>query len=41
MRLGAVLLASGRGRRFGGNKLLAPVEGVPLFVGVIHNPAAT
>lgn len=30
MRLGAVLLASGSGRRFGGNKLLAPVEGVPL-----------
>ena len=30
MRLGAVLLASGRGRRFGGNKLLASVEGVPL-----------
>ncbi len=31
MRLGAVLLASGAGRRFGGNKLLAPVEGVPLI----------
>ena len=31
MRLGAVLLASGAGRRFGGNKLLAPVEGTPLI----------
>lgn len=31
MRLGAVLLASGAGRRFGGNKLLAEVEGVPLI----------
>ena len=26
-----MLLASGSGRRFGGNKLLAPVEGVPLI----------
>lgn len=31
MRLGAVLLASGAGRRFGGNKLLAEVKGVPLI----------
>ena len=30
MKVGGVLLASGAGRRFGGNKLLAPVEGVPL-----------
>lgn len=30
MRVGCVLLASGFARRFGGNKLLTPVEGVPL-----------
>ena len=30
MKVGGVLLASGAGRRFGGNKLLVPVEGVPL-----------
>ena len=30
-RIGAVLLASGLGRRFGSNKLLAAVEGVPLY----------
>lgn len=29
--VGCVLLASGSGRRFGGNKLLARVEGVPLY----------
>ena len=31
MRLGAILMASGAGRRFGSNKLLAQVEGVPLY----------
>lgn len=31
MKLGAVLMASGFGRRFGGNKLLHPVEGVPMI----------
>ncbi len=31
MRLGAVLMASGSGRRFGGNKLLHPVDGVPMI----------
>lgn len=31
MKIGGVLLASGAGRRFGGNKLLVPVEGVPLY----------
>ena len=31
MRLGAVLMASGAGRRFGGNKLLHPVDGVPMI----------
>lgn len=31
MKLGAVLLASGSGRRFEGNKLLAPVKGVPMI----------
>lgn len=30
-RIGAVLLASGQGRRFGSNKLLRLVEGVPLY----------
>lgn len=30
-RVGGVLLASGLGRRFGSNKLLKPVEGVPLY----------
>lgn len=30
MRIGGVLLASGQGRRFGSNKLLAEVEGIPL-----------
>lgn len=30
MRLGAVLMASGSGQRFGGNKLLFPVKGIPL-----------
>ena len=31
MKLGAVLLASGLSRRFGENKLLVPVEGIPLY----------
>ena len=31
LRIGGVLLASGSGRRFGSNKLLAPVDGVPLI----------
>lgn len=31
MALGCVLLASGFGRRFGANKLLAQVDGVPLY----------
>ena len=30
MKAGAVLMASGAGRRFGGNKLLCPVDGVPM-----------
>lgn len=30
MKLGAVLMASGFGRRFGENKLLCPVDGVPM-----------
>lgn len=30
MKVGAVLMASGFGRRFGGNKLLHPVDGVPM-----------
>lgn len=32
MKLGAVLMASGAGRRFGGNKLLHPVDGVPMIL---------
>lgn len=31
MRIGAVLMASGAGRRFGGNKLFYPVDGVPMI----------
>lgn len=31
MRLGAVLMASGMARRFGENKLLHPVDGVPMI----------
>ena len=31
MKLGAVLMAAGFGRRFGGNKLLHPVDGVPMI----------
>lgn len=31
MRLSAVFLASGRGRRFGANKLLTPLHGRPLY----------
>ena len=31
LRLGAVLMASGSARRFGENKLLHPVEGVPMI----------
>ena len=29
--VGCVLMASGAGRRFGGNKLLAAVDGLPLY----------
>lgn len=31
MRIGAVLMASGAGARFGGNKLLQNVEGIPMI----------
>lgn len=31
MKLGAVLMASGAGARFGSNKLLHPVDGVPMI----------
>ena len=33
--LGCILMASGEGRRFGGNKLLAPFQGQPLMVRVL------
>lgn len=32
MKLGAVLMASGSGARFGGNKLLCPVDGAPMIL---------
>ena len=32
MRVGAVLMASGFSRRFGANKLLEPVEGIPMIL---------
>ncbi len=35
MRIGAVVLASGIGERFGGNKLLAPFGDKPLIAGVL------
>ena len=31
MRIGCVVMAAGAGRRFGENKLLAPLQGVPLY----------
>lgn len=31
MKIGCVVMAAGRGRRFGGNKLLAPLAGAPLL----------
>ena len=31
MEIGCVLLCSGYGRRFGSNKLLALLDGVPLY----------
>lgn len=35
MRLQAIVLAAGAGRRFGGRKLLAPFEGRPLIAGAL------
>lgn len=35
MRLEAIVLAAGAGRRFGGRKLLAPFEGRPLIAGAL------
>lgn len=37
MRLGAVLMASGAGQRFGSNKLLHPVDGVPMIKRAMTN----
>ena len=31
MNVGCVVMAAGRGQRFGGNKLLAPLAGAPLL----------
>ena len=36
MKLGAVLMAAGFGRRFGGNKLLVPVDGVLMVERAFH-----
>ena len=36
-RIAAVLMASGFGRRYGGNKLLAPVHGKPLYRNSLDN----
>ncbi len=33
MRIAGILLAAGRGTRFGAHKLLCPVEGVPMVLG--------
>ena len=32
MKLGCILMAAGAGQRFGGNKLLAAYDGLPLYV---------
>lgn len=36
MRIGCIILAAGKSTRFGGNKLLAPLEGTPLLAHTIH-----
>ncbi len=36
MNIGAVVLAAGEGRRFGGNKLLAKIQGKPIIVRVLE-----
>lgn len=40
MRFAAVVLAAGAGRRFGGHKLLAPLEGRPILQHVLEAVAA-
>ena len=37
MKLGCVVMASGEGKRFGGNKMLASVEGVPLVMRTVES----
>jgi molybdenum cofactor cytidylyltransferase len=36
MRVGAVILAAGEGRRFGGNKLLVSINGEPAITRVLR-----
>ena len=38
-RVGAIVLAAGASRRFGGGKLLAPLNGEPLLARVLHTAA--
>lgn len=37
MKTGCVILAAGRGERFGGNKMTAPAAGVPLLERTVRN----
>ena len=39
MRIVCVIMASGEGKRFGGNKLLAPFRGAPLYHGILKTTA--
>ena len=39
MRIVCVIMASGEGKRFGGNKLLAPFRGAPLYHGILKASA--
>ena len=39
MRIVCVIMASGEGKRFGGNKLLASFRGAPLYHGILKTTA--